>query len=150
MEDAEDSLFAAESKYAVLTALVTFLKEPEWIRSVETVMERALERLPKSEEVTVGGHGELAHELFDSFGMYQDLVEQRISEFLKDQRESGLTKEDLFEQLAAASQSNDRYSAVELDSFVTRCTSFEEFLMAVRTYERAKRLACEVAADMGL
>ena len=97
--------------------------------------------------------GEHAHFLFGRFRAYQALVEARITTFLEeyhDGERGRLTKESLFEQLAQASQSDDRYSAVEVQALITRCTEFDEFLKAVRRFSHEERVARKAAADMGL
>ena len=119
--------FGAESKYAALTALIAFMKEEAWARSVRTHFEKAA-RLMRGDENDDAG--ELDHEMFASYQAYQDLVEMRLAAFLEGQSEKlGIvTRYDLFDQLAAASQSDDMYSASEVQALIERCTSFAMFL----------------------
>ena len=48
-----DDMFAAESKYAALTALVAFLKDKDWMRQVEAEFARAGEVLSEEGEETL-------------------------------------------------------------------------------------------------
>ena len=152
MEDDLDPFFGAESKYAALTALVAFLRDEDWRRLVDVELAQAAE-LEEEAGRMEEADGEYAHSLFGRFKAYQALVEARISRFLEDYHcgeEGRLTKETLFEQLAEASLSSDRYSADEVQALITRCTDFDHFLTAVRRFSHEKREARQAVADMGL
>ena len=148
-----DDMFAAESKYAALTALVAFLKDKDWMRQVEAEFARAGEVLSEEGEEEGrrrgGADGGLRHGLFERFLAFQVLVEARIADFLEEHDDGELTKESLFEQLAQASQSEDRYSAAGVQALITRCTDFGEFLKAVRAFRQEEEAARKAATDMG-
>ena len=158
--DGEDP-FAAESKYSVLTELASWLRDDvDWVRSVEEHLTIAVDALSDDSDgssqmstsltsTVEDGEGEYSHCLYNSYLAYQDLLERRIEAFLQHYSDKGLNKETLLNQLSHVSNSDDRYSASELQALICRCTSFHEYLNITKVHRQKLNVAREAATDMG-
>ena len=153
-----DDPFAAESKYSLLTELLSWLRDDDdWLRTIEDHLTRAVslsndnrsEDQVSSKSTVEHIAEEYSHGLYESYIEYQDILEQRLDAFIQDHADEGLSRETLLNQLSHISQSDDRFSASQLQLLIYRCTSFNEYLSIIQIHNQELKLAREAAADMG-